>query len=49
MCSGCEVLNDSRREMPKEVLKLLLKIEWEIGQIPFVGTISTDNPFVDPM
>jgi hypothetical protein len=25
------------------------QIEWEIGQIPFVGTVSTDNPFVDPM
>jgi len=50
------MLKDSRREMPKQVVKLLLKIEWEsgqieweIGQIPFVGTFSTDNPFVDPI
>jgi hypothetical protein len=49
MCSGSEMLEDIHSEMPKQVLKLLLKTEWEIGHIPFVGTVSTDNPFVDPL
>jgi len=43
------MLKDSCSEMPKQVLKLLLKNEWEVGQIPFEGTVSTDNLFVDPM